>query len=206
MERVASSATTATSEVSFTSSLSRRRDSAARAVNTTFVCHESFSSQSSPSPRSHRKGPCGKLISAAPDNTEARWYPRRQLEARLEDAQREEEEETSILQSLSKDLTTVQKLVENQVAVLLLSASGHGAPPGGSSSSGGAAAAAAVAALTPVDACAALDPMHQLHVTVHLVKIQVLHTALRAAVVGSGSLGSITWRRYSLTRAIDTSV
>jgi hypothetical protein len=47
----------------------------------------------------------------------------------------------------------VQKLVEDQVAEL--SASGHSA------------------ALTPVDACAALDPMHELHVAVHLVKIQV---------------------------------
>ena len=72
------------------------------------------------------------------------------------------------------------------MAVLSLSASGHGAPPGVSSSSGGSAAAAA--ALTPVDACSALDPMHELHVAVHLVKIQVLHSALGAAVADSGSL------------------
>ena len=91
--------------------------------------------------------------------------------------------------------------MENRVAVLSLSASGHGAPPGVSSSSGGSAAAAA--ALTPVDACSALDPMHELHVAVHLVKIQVLHSALGAAV--AHSIAS-TRRRYCLTLARDTGV
>ncbi|KAK3239494.1 hypothetical protein CYMTET_50585 [Cymbomonas tetramitiformis] len=86
-----------------------------------------------------------------------------QLEERLEDAQKYEEEETTILQSLSKDLGTVQKLVEDTVAQL--------------------SNASLSSSLRPVDACAALDPMNELHTTAHLPKIEESDTQLERLVV-----------------------
>eukprot|EP00240_Pyramimonas_obovata_P000974 CAMPEP_0118949428 /NCGR_PEP_ID=MMETSP1169-20130426/49597_1 /TAXON_ID=36882 /ORGANISM="Pyramimonas obovata, Strain CCMP722" /LENGTH=539 /DNA_ID=CAMNT_0006896057 /DNA_START=405 /DNA_END=2021 /DNA_ORIENTATION=- len=73
------------------------------------------------------------------------------LEEQLVDAAKEEEEEATILQSLSKDLGTVQKLVEDTVGMM--------------------SSASLSASLRPADACAALDPMSELHATAHLPKI-----------------------------------
>mmetsp|Transcript_16373 Transcript_16373/g.19644 ORF Transcript_16373/g.19644 Transcript_16373/m.19644 type:complete len:850 (-) Transcript_16373:187-2736(-) len=76
-----------------------------------------------------------------------------QLEEHLQDAQKYEEEETSILQSLSKDLCTVQRLVEETVTELSNTES--------MSSS-----------IRPLDACAALDPMNELHTGSHLPQME----------------------------------
>eukprot|EP00897_Mesotaenium_endlicherianum_P009176 jgi/Mesen1/8287/ME000045S07747 len=79
------------------------------------------------------------------------------LEAGLEESHKYIEDQGSILQSLSKDLNTVRKLVEDCVSSQLSSSS-----------------------LRPLDACAALDPMSELHTGNHLPRVEACDRKLAA--------------------------
>eukprot|EP00958_Prasinococcus_capsulatus_P001032 scaffold97_cov375-Prasinococcus_capsulatus_cf.AAC.2 len=74
------------------------------------------------------------------------------LEAQLEEKRQLVEEESSILQSFAKDVQTVGKLVQEAVRQLTM--------------------ADLQSSVRPLDACGALDPMNEVHISTHLPRIR----------------------------------
>ena len=85
------------------------------------------------------------------------------LEEELERAQGKLAEQAAVIQCLDKDLNTVGRLVEETVGDLASNRGGTGSVGGGA-----------------LDACAALDPMNELHVKSHLPAVEAVDREMAA--------------------------